>query len=46
MTASFAYLVIFSTTPMPILILVGGLMLVGAWYILSKRSRVPADTDE
>lgn len=46
MTASFAYLVIFTTTPPLMLAVTGGLMLFGAWYVLTKPSRVPASQKE
>ena len=42
MTASMAYLVFFTGTPLPVLAATGALMLVGAWYILKKPSEVPA----
>jgi len=42
MAASLAFLVFFTTAPFPILLVTGGLMLVGACYVLSKPSDVPA----
>lgn len=41
MTASLAYLVLFTATPWPYVLAAGLLMLVGAGYILSKPSDVP-----
>ena len=41
MSASIAYLIFFTTTPLPVLLVTGGLMLFGAWYILTKPSEVP-----
>ena len=45
MAASLAYLVLFTETPMTVLIATGGLMAFGAWYILTKPSQVPAAED-
>ena len=45
MTASLAYLVLFTETPMAVLFATGGLMAFGAWYILTKPSRVPASEE-
>ncbi len=42
MTASLAYLILFTATPLPVLIAAAGLMAFGAWYILTKPSQVPA----
>ncbi len=46
MAASIAYLIFFTVTPLPVLIATGGLMFVGACYILSKPSVVPATEEE
>ena len=43
MAASITYLVVFTTIPLPVLLITGGVMLVGVWYILSKPSEVPAE---
>ena len=42
MTASLAFLVFFTTASLTVLAVTGGLMLVGAVYILTKPSQVPA----
>lgn len=44
MAASITYLVIFTTISLPVLLITGGVMLAGAWYILSKPSEAPAET--
>ena len=46
MSASMAYLVILTATPLPVLLITGALMLAGAWYILLKPSVVPAGHEE
>ena len=46
MAASIAYLIFFTSTPLPVLIATGGLMVLGACYILSKPSAVPAAEEE
>lgn len=46
MAASIAYLVFFTATPVPLLIAAGGLMSLGAGYILTKPSQVPAAREE
>ena len=45
MSASLAYLILFTATPWPVLVATGGLMAFGAWYILTKPSQVPATED-
>ena len=42
MAASIGYLIFFTATPLPVLVATGALMLFGAFYILTKPSRVPA----
>lgn len=42
MTVSLAYLFIFTTTPIPVLVGTTALMLGAAWYILSKPSDISA----
>ena len=42
MAASIGFLVFFTATPLPVLAATGGLMLIGAWYILTKPSDVSA----
>ena len=46
MVASITYLVFFTTTSLPVLAATGGLMLIGAWYILTKPSQAPASQKE
>ena len=46
MAASLGYLVFFTKTPPLVLAATGGLMLFGAWYILTKPSKVPAAQEE
>jgi len=40
MAAGITFLVFFTATPSPVLVATGGLMLIGAWYILTKPSEV------
>jgi uncharacterized membrane protein YbaN (DUF454 family) len=42
MAASLGYLTVFTAAPPVVLIATGGLMLAGAWYILSRPSKLPA----
>ena len=44
MTVSLGYLVFFTETSPLILVATGGLMLFGAWYILTKPSKVPTES--
>ncbi len=46
MAASLAYLMVFTVTPMPVLLATGGLMLFGIWYIVTKPSKVPATEEK
>ena len=46
MTASIAYLSLFTATPVPVLIAAGGLMVLGAGYIITKPSQVPTAREE
>ena len=42
MTASLAFMIFFTAATLPVLLAAGGLMLVGAVYILTKPGQVPA----
>ena len=46
MAVSLSYLVFFTATPLPVLLISGGLMLFGIWFIVTKPSEVPAKQDE